>query len=97
MKYDVIKKSAIYTFITVTVSMTLLGVLAVWGLVDEDVVGRSFATVLVVGFGSAVTAYAASLLEGKAPEVTGPSHTTPATTPSPVPPATHMAHNQDRT
>lgn len=63
MKYQTIKKSAIYTFIAVTVAMTFLGVFAIWFPNFDDVVGKAFATILVVGFGSMVTAYAASLLE----------------------------------
>lgn len=95
MKYDMIKKSAIYTFIAVTVAMTLLGVLAVWDLAGEDVLWRAFSTILVVGFGCVVIAYAASLLEDKAPESTGPAHGLGA--PRPVPPAGHIAHNSNQT
>ena len=65
MKYEIIKKGAIYTFIVVTVAMTLLGVIAIWFPDLEDVISKAFATVLVVGFGCVVIAYASSLLESK--------------------------------
>ncbi len=63
MKYEQIKKAAIYCFIVVTVFMSLLGVLAVWGVLAEDVLWRAFATVLVVGLGCISIAYTAGLLE----------------------------------
>ena len=89
MKYDTIKKSAIYTFIMVTVAMTLLGVIAIWFPDLEDIIGRAFATVLVVGFGCVVIAYASSLLEDKPEKKEAlPSF---APHPSPVPPADHVA------
>ncbi len=88
MKYEAIKKSAIYTFIVVTVAMTLLGVVAIWFPDLEDVVGKAFATVLVVGFGSVTVAYASSLLEAKEEEK---EHLPSFTKPTPVPPPNHMA------
>ena len=92
MKYDAIRKGAIYTFIMVTVAMTLLGVMAIWFPDLEDVVGRAFATVLVVGFGCMVIAYASSLLEVKPEKKEAlPSF---APHPKPVPPPQHMAHNE---
>lgn len=94
MKYEAIRKSAIYTFIVVTVAMTLLGVIAIWFPDFDDVVGKAFATILVVGFGSLVTAYAASLLESK-PE-TKEALPSFAPHPKPVPPASgHIAQKDD--
>jgi len=92
MKYDTIKKSAIYIFIIVTVAMTLLGVIAIWFPNLEDIVGRALATVLVVGFGCVVIAYASSLLEDK--DSSEPKESLPsfAPHPKPVPPAPrHLA------
>jgi len=91
MKYEIIKKSAIYTFITVTVAMTLLGVFAIWFPEIEDVVGRAFATILVVGFGCIVIAYSASLLEEK-PD-TKEALPSFASHPKPIPPPNHIAKN----
>lgn len=93
MKYEIIRRAAIYTFICVTVAMTLLGVLAVWGLVEDDVIGRSFATVLVVGFGSIVIAYASSLLERREEREALPSFAPHP--PKPVPPPNHLAQNHE--
>ena len=93
MKYETIKKSAIYTFIMVTVAMTLLGVIAIWFPDLEGVVGRAFATVLVVGFGCVVIAYASSLLENT-PDKPEKLEALPsfAPHPRPVPPAgSHIA------
>ena len=93
MKYEAIKKSAIYTFIVVTVAMTLLGVIAIWFPDFDDVVGKAFATILVVGFGSLVTAYSASLLESQPEE----KEALPSFAPhpkKPVPPASsHLAQD----
>jgi len=92
MKYEFIRQAAIYIFIAVTVAMTLLGVLAIWVPDLDDVVGKAVATILVVGFGCVVIAYAASLLERR--EYTRehlPSFTAPQ--PAPVPPPNHMAQN----
>lgn len=86
-----IKRSAIYTFITVTVAMTLLGVFAIWFPEIDDVVGKAFATILVVGFGCIVIAYSASLLEDQSEKKEAlPSF---APHPKPVPPANHIAQN----
>lgn len=87
-----IRQSAIYVFIAVTVGMTLLGVLAVWDLANEDVLGRAFSTILVVGFGCVVIAYAASLLERKDDKEALPSFAPHP--PKPVPPPNHLAQNQ---
>jgi len=92
MKYETIKKSAVYTFIMVTVAMTLLGVIAIWFPDLEDIVGRAFATVLVVGFGCVVIAYASSLLEPKSAAT--PTEALPSFAPHPKPvppPPKHMA------
>ena len=83
-----IKKSAIYTFIIVTVAMTLLGVIAIWFPDLDDVVGKAFATVLVVGFGCITIAYSSSLLEEK-PD-TKEALPSFAPHPTPVPPANHI-------
>jgi len=91
MKYDTIKKSAIYTFITVTVAMTLLGVIAIWFPDLEDIVGRAFATVLVVGFGCVVIAYASSLLEER-PSPTEQREALPSFAPHPKPIPTALDH-----
>jgi predicted membrane channel-forming protein YqfA (hemolysin III family) len=89
MKYEMIKKSAIYTFIIVTVAMTLLGVIAIWFPDLDDVVGKAFATVLVVGFGCITIAYSSSLLEERPEKKEAlPSF---APHPKPVPPANHVA------
>lgn len=90
MKYETIKKSAIYTFITVTVAMTLLGVFAIWFPEIEDVVGKAFATILVVGFGCITIAYSASLLE---PKEEKPEALPSFAKPKPVPPANHIAQD----
>lgn len=95
MKYELIKQTAIYIFIAVTVAMTLLGVLAIWVPDIEDVVGKAFATILVVGFGCVVIAYAASLLEKK--ETNEPLPSFAPHPPRPVPPANHMAHTTKQT
>jgi predicted membrane channel-forming protein YqfA (hemolysin III family) len=90
MKYNLIRKGAIYTFIVVTVVMTLLGVLAIWFPGLEGIIGKAFATVLVVGLGCILIAYSASLL-ANAPEKREalPSF---APHPKPVPPpANHLA------
>lgn len=94
MKYDAIRKGAIYTFIGVTVAMTLLGVFAIWFPDLDDVVGKAFATILVVGFGCVVIAYAASLLERGLNG--GVSHTTTFAPQAhqPVPKPNHIAGNQ---
>jgi predicted membrane channel-forming protein YqfA (hemolysin III family) len=89
MKYEMIKKSAIYTFIIVTVAMTLLGVIAIWFPDLDDVVGKAFATVLVVGFGCITIAYSSSLLEERPEQKEAlPSF---APHPKPVSPANHIA------
>lgn len=89
MKYETIKKSAIYTFIVVTVVMTLLGAFAIWFPDIDGVVGKSFATILIVGFGCLVIAYSASLLEARPEKKEAlPSF---APHPKPVPPANHVA------
>lgn len=93
MKYELIRRSAIYVFIAVTVVMTLLGVLAIWVPDIEDVVGKALATVLVVGFGCIVVAYAASLLEPKDDKEHLPSFAPHP--PRPVPPPNHMAHHEN--
>ena len=88
MKYEAIKKSAIYTFIVVTVAMTLLGILAVWDLAGDDVLARAFTTILVVEFGCITIAYSSSLLEEKPEKKEAlPSF---APHPTPVPPANHI-------
>jgi predicted acyltransferase len=85
MKYELVKKSTIYTFIVVTVSMTLLGILAVWDLIGDDALWRAFTTILVVGLGCVTSAYAFSLLEGEPQQIEAlPSF---APHPKPVPPA----------
>ena len=86
-----IKKSAIYTFIVVTVAMTLLGILAVWDLTGEDVLWRAFTTILVVGFGCVTIAYASSLLEERPETKEALPSFAPHPQPRPVPPATHIA------
>lgn len=83
-----IKKSAIYTFIVVTVAMTLLGVIAIWFPDLEDVISKAFATVLVVGFGCVVIAYASSMLEDRPEKRESLPSFAPDTKPlSSVPPA----------
>ena len=91
MNYEAIRKSAIYTFIAVTVAMTLLGVLAIWVPDLDDVVGKAVATILVVGFGCVVIAYAASLIEQREGKESLPSFAPHP--PKPVPPPNHMAHH----
>jgi len=78
----------------VTVAMTLLGVIAIWFPDLEDVIGKAFATVLVVGFGCVTIAYASSLLEEK-PEQPEKKEALPsfAPHPTPVPPASQIAKN----
>ena len=89
MKYSTIKKSAIYTFIIVAVAMTLLAVIAIWFPNLETVVVRAIATVLMVGFGCLVIAYASSLLEEKPEETEAlPSFAAPV---KPKPVSTHLA------
>ena len=87
-----IKKSAIYTFIMVTVAMTLLGVFAIWFPDIEDVVGKAFATILVVGFGCIVIAYSASLLEEKPEQKESLPSFAPHPKPVPLAP-NHIAKN----
>ena len=90
MKYETIRKSAIYTFIVVTVAMTFLGVIAIWFPDLEAVISKAFATILVVGFGCLVIGYASSLLEPKLEKKEAlPSF---APHPKPIPPASnHLA------
>jgi predicted membrane channel-forming protein YqfA (hemolysin III family) len=86
MKYELIRKSAVYTFIVVTVVMTLLGVAAIWLPALGALISKAFATVLVVGFGCIVIAYAASLLDAKPEKQEAlPSF---APYPKPIPPTT---------
>ena len=92
MKYEFIRQAAIYTFIAVTVAMTLLGVLAIWVPNLDDVVGKAVATILVIGFGCVVIAYAASLLERRDEREQLPSFAPHP--PKPVPPPNHLAHEQ---
>jgi hypothetical protein len=63
MNYEAIKKSAIYVFIVVTVTMVILGVLAIWEIVDGEIFSKAFSTMLIVAIGGSIVAYAASLLE----------------------------------
>jgi len=65
MKYEMIRKSAIYIFIGVALLMTLLGVAAIWLPNLESVLGKAFATVLVVGLGCLAIGYTASLLDSR--------------------------------
>jgi len=94
MKYDAIRQAAIYVFIGVTVAMTLLGVFAIWFPNIEDVIGRAFATILVVGFGCIVIAYAASLLE-RQPEKKENLPSFAPHPPAPVPPPNHVANHDE--
>jgi predicted membrane channel-forming protein YqfA (hemolysin III family) len=93
VKYEIIRKSAIYTFIVVTVAMTLLGVIAIWFPDLEDVISKAFATVLVVGFGCVVIAYASSLLEPRSEEKESLPSFAPHPKPVPPPPR-HMAQGE---
>ena len=93
MGYQAIKKAAIYLFIIVTVAMTLLGVIAIWFPNIEDVVGKAFATILVVGFGCITIAYAASLLDRR--EQNEPLPSFAPHPPRPVPPPNHLANHHE--
>jgi|GEM_PF-871156 len=96
MKYDTIRKSAIYTFILVSIAMTFLSIMAIWFDLD-DVAWKAFTTIIVIAFGSALVAYAASMLDGAQ---TTRKESLPSFAPhpaQPIPPANHLAQNQNQT
>jgi hypothetical protein len=98
MNYEAIKKSAIYVFIVVTVTMVVLGVLAIWEIVDGEIFSKAFSTMLIVAIGGSIVAYAASLLEKRQtppeqlpsfapPQAPGMTYQPSQTPVTPVPPA----------
>lgn len=57
-----IKKIVIYIFIVAVVLMVFIALLAVWDVVSEDALWRSFTTVLIMGGATAVISIAADQL-----------------------------------